>query len=31
VVIDSDFFLAAKRIIDERSKRLTDEEMLQRL
>lgn len=30
-VIDNDFFLAAKRMIDERSKRLTDEEMLERL
>ncbi|TQF40076.1 serine recombinase [Bradyrhizobium sp. UNPF46] len=30
-VVDSDFFLAAKRIIDERSKRLTDQEMLERL
>jgi DNA invertase Pin-like site-specific DNA recombinase len=30
-VVDRDFFLAAKRIIDERSRRLTDEEMLSRL
>ncbi|WP_338014076.1 recombinase family protein [Bradyrhizobium canariense] len=30
-VIDNDFFLAAKRIIEERSKRLTDQEMLERL
>ncbi len=30
-VIDADFFLAAKRIIEERSKRLTDAEMLERL
>nr|WP_283805269.1 recombinase family protein [Bradyrhizobium japonicum] len=30
-VVDSDFFLAARRIIEERSKRLTDEEMLERL
>ncbi|MGX1320750.1 DNA invertase Pin-like site-specific DNA recombinase [Bradyrhizobium sp. USDA 377] len=30
-VIDSDFFLAARRIIEERSKRLTDAEMLERL
>jgi DNA invertase Pin-like site-specific DNA recombinase len=30
-VVDKDFFLAAKRIIDERCKRLTDEEMLERL
>lgn len=30
-VIDSDFFLAARRIVEERSKRLTNEEMLERL
>ncbi|WP_439358818.1 recombinase family protein [Bradyrhizobium sp. DASA03007] len=30
-VIDSDFFLAARRIIEERSKRLTNAEMLERL
>ncbi|WP_259234788.1 recombinase family protein [Bradyrhizobium elkanii] len=30
-VVDSDFFHAARRIIEERTKRLTDQEMLERL